>query len=110
MLEGDDDSRREFPDGGGSIGVALLLGGGGLVLGLAYGVAMVLGLDLNPQNTDNRGLGTPLSVTESAAMLRTQAEKGETAASADAEQPSLEELREEQALLDIIFGMNTRKK
>jgi len=84
------------------------------------GLASVMGWDLDPAGSDdNRGIGVPLSVAEAAELLERGREAGGTRASprhSDTEKPSdqeeltIEELREEQAVLNIIFGMDNRAR
>lgn len=90
------------------LATTLLLSGVGLALVLALGVATVLGFGVDPTDTSNRGLGTPLSLRESEALVRSR--DGEARGAGEAILSSEEELLEEQALLDIILGVNVRKK
>lgn len=95
-----------------------------LILGLALGVASLLGLDVSPvasSSGDNRGVGTPLSREEMQRLLQDETLQRtdldglvETGSSASHtairawEELSDEERREEAALLKIIQGQDVR--
>jgi len=85
------------------------------------GLGVLMGWDLAlVGSADNRGLGVPLSTEEAAQLSRagdstTRAGGDSTAPNSrltdsDGGDPSLEELREEQALLDVIRGVSTRAR
>jgi hypothetical protein len=82
-----------------------------LVVGV---LASILGWDLDPSGTTgNRGVGVPLSVSESSELRRggkKGAGGGGGAPEETEEVPSVEELREEQAVLNIIYGLDNRAR
>jgi hypothetical protein len=76
------------------------------------GLASVLGWDLDPAGTpDNRGIGVPLSVAESTELRRSGKEADASGGGEQTEEtPSVEELREEQAVLNLIYGLDNRAR
>ena len=83
----------------------------GLVVALIIGLASALGWDLAlSASSDNRGLGTPLSTREAAALLRSARQGPEVPSGSDDTELTLEELREEQALIGVIRGVDIRAR
>eukprot|EP00962_Isochrysis_galbana_P019702 scaffold5737_cov112-Isochrysis_galbana.AAC.3 len=77
------------------------------------GLAAGLGWDIDPATTaDNRGIGVPLSVAESSELRRggNKDAAGGGAPEVNGEVLSIEELREEQAVLNIIYGLDNRAR
>ena len=89
------------------LGVAALVGAAALVPLLAFGVATTLGM--NPGiDSDNGGIGSPLSREEVKMTLQRQEEASKRGLGNDEDDTerrlSFEEAAEEQALVDILRG------
>jgi hypothetical protein len=100
----------------GALVTGLVALGGVLAIAAVLGLASALGFDLSIGDSDNRGMGKPLSREESAALLR-----GERAAAEAKEECAVEvgkplsqrckELQEEErALWGVVTGTDLRAK
>ena len=93
----------------------LVAGGGIVTLTAALGLASALGWDLSSGDSDNRGMGTPLSREEAAALLRSSS-RAPSVDECDVEVGQLlsqrcRELQEEErALWGVVTGTDLRAK
>ena len=111
-----DEADTAVPPAGRTDRRAILLGaaagGVGLTLTAAFGLASLLGWDLAPGDSDNRGMGKPLSREESAELRRGGVKDEECAVEVGkALSARCRELQEEErALWGVVSGTDLRAK